>query len=136
MYLALGVAYVAACDSEKKEAELAQKKKEELRKELDEIDRKSEMDIMFFYYSWYNNIPYKTVMELYEKGEIKIEQLQKCLKDHQQKKIESNMKENKEQIKKRIISDLNGKKPIGIVWLQKQYKIGFLLAKEIYLEIK
>ena len=46
------------------------------------------------------------------------------------------MKENKEQIKKRIISDLNGKKPIGIVWLQKQYKIGFLLAKEIHLEIK
>ena len=83
MYLALGVAYVDACDSEKKEAERARKKKEELRKELDEIDRKSEMDIMFFYYSWYNNIPYKTVVELYEKGKITIEQLQKCLKVHQ-----------------------------------------------------
>ena len=41
IYLALGVAYVAACDSEKKEAERSRKKKEELRKELDEIDRKS-----------------------------------------------------------------------------------------------
>ena len=83
MYLALGVAYVAARDSEKKEAELQRKKQEELKRELDEIDRKTEMDILFFYYSWYNNIPYKKVVELYEKGKITIEQLQKCLKVHQ-----------------------------------------------------
>ena len=83
MYLALGLAYVAARDAEKKEELRAKKEKEALQKELDEIDRKTEMDIMFFYYSWYNNIPYKKVVELYEKGGITIEQLQKCLKDHQ-----------------------------------------------------
>ena len=58
------------------------------------------------------------------------------MKQSKKKTKELSMKETKEQIKKRIVDDLNGKKPKGIAWLQKQYKIGFPLAKEIYLEIK
>lgn len=76
MYLALGAAYIAAVDAEKKE-------EERRRKEAEEIEKKTEMDIMFFYYSWYNNIPYEKVVELYKKGQITLEQLKKCLNDHQ-----------------------------------------------------
>ncbi len=76
MYLALGAAYIAAVDAEKKE-------EEQNRKEAEEIENKTEMDIMFFYYSWYNNIPYEKVVELYKNGQITIEQLKKCLNDHQ-----------------------------------------------------
>lgn len=76
IYLALGAAYIAAADAEKKE-------KEQSRKEAEEIEKKTEMDIMFFYYSWYNNIPYEKVVELYKKGQITLEQLKKCLNDHQ-----------------------------------------------------
>lgn len=76
MYIALGAAYIAAVDAEKKE-------EEQSRKEAEEIEKKTEMDIMFFYYSWYNNIPYEKVVELYKKGQITIEQLKKCLNDHQ-----------------------------------------------------
>ena len=75
MYIALGAAYIAAVDAEKKE--------EQSRKEAEEIEKKTEMDIMFFYYSWYNNIPYEKVVELYKKGQITLEQLKKCLNDHQ-----------------------------------------------------
>lgn len=76
IYLALGAAYIAAVDAEKKE-------EEQSRKEAEEIEKKTEMDIMFFYYSWYNNIPYEKVVELYKKGQITLEQLKKCLNDHQ-----------------------------------------------------
>ncbi len=76
MYLALGAAYIAAVDAEKKE-------EEQSRKEAEEIEKNTEMDIMFFYYSWYNNIPYEKVVELYKKGQITLEQLKKCLNDHQ-----------------------------------------------------
>ena len=76
MYLALGAAYIAAVDAEKKE-------EEQSRKEAEEIEKKTEMDIMFFYYSWYNNIPYEKVVQLYKKGQITLEQLKKCLNDHQ-----------------------------------------------------
>ncbi len=76
MYIALGIAYIAAVDAEKK-------KEEQSRKEAEEIEKKTEMDIMFFYYSWYNNIPYEKVVELYKKGQITLEQLKKCLNDHQ-----------------------------------------------------
>lgn len=76
IYLALGVAYIAAVDAEKKE-------EEQSRKEVEEIEKKTEMDIMFFYYSWYNNIPYEKVVELYKNGQITLEQLKKCLNDHQ-----------------------------------------------------
>lgn len=76
MYIALGAAYIAAVDAEKKE-------EERNRKEAEEIEKKTEMDIMFFYYSWYNNIPYEKVVELYKKGQITLEQLKKCLNDHQ-----------------------------------------------------
>ena len=83
MYIALGVAYIAAVDAEKKEEQQAKKEAEDLQKELDEIDRKTNLDIMFFYYSWYNNIPYEKVVELYKNGQITLEQLKKCLNDHQ-----------------------------------------------------
>lgn len=76
MYIALGAAYIAAVDAEKKE-------EEQSRKEAEEIEKKTEMDIMFFYYSWYNNIPYQKVVEFYKKGQITLEQLRKCLNDHQ-----------------------------------------------------
>lgn len=76
MYIALGAAYIAAVDAEKKE-------EEQSRKEAEEIEKKTEMDIMFFYYSWYNNIPYEKVVKLYKKGQITLEQLRKCLNDHQ-----------------------------------------------------
>lgn len=76
MYIVLGAAYIAAVDAEKKEEERS-------RKEAEEIEKKTEMDIMFFYYSWYNNIPYEKVVELYKKGQITLEQLKKCLNDHQ-----------------------------------------------------
>ncbi len=76
MYIALGAAYIAAVDAEKKE-------EEQSRKEAKEIEKKTEMDIMFFYYSWYNNIPYEKVVELYKKGQITLEQLKRCLNDHQ-----------------------------------------------------
>lgn len=76
MYIALGAAYIAAIDAEKKE-------EEQSRKEAEEIEKKTKMDIMFFYYSWYNNIPYEKVVELYKKGQITLEQLKKCLNDHQ-----------------------------------------------------
>lgn len=76
MYIALGAAYIAAVDAEKKE-------EEQSRKEAEEIEKKTEMDIMFFYYSWYNNIHYEKVVELYKKGQITLEQLKKCLNDHQ-----------------------------------------------------
>ena len=76
MYLALGAAYIAAVDAEKKEEERSHK-------EAEEIEKKTEMDIMFFYYSWYNNIPYEKVVELYKKGQITLEQLKNCLNDHQ-----------------------------------------------------
>ena len=42
------------------------------------------------------------------------------------------MKETKEHIKERILKDLTNKRVKGIVWLQKEYGVGFSLAKEIY----
>ena len=42
------------------------------------------------------------------------------------------MKENKEQIKDRILKDVSSKRIKGVAWLQKEYGIGFKLAKEIY----
>ena len=44
------------------------------------------------------------------------------------------VKENKEQIKDRILEDISSKRIKGIAGLQKEYGIGFQLAKEIYLE--
>ena len=76
MIAALGVAYVAACDAEKKE-------EQRLQKELDEIDRKTDLDIMFFYYAWYNNIALEDVKKRYENGLISFAQLKKCLEEHQ-----------------------------------------------------
>ena len=46
------------------------------------------------------------------------------------------MKENREEIKRRIINKIKGNKDIGIADIQKQYGIGFTLAKEIYCEVK
>ncbi len=43
------------------------------------------------------------------------------------------MKQTKDEIKARIISDLANKNVKGISWLQKNYGIGFKLAEEIYL---
>ncbi len=42
------------------------------------------------------------------------------------------MKETKEHIKERILKDLSNKKVKGIAWLQKEYGVGFSLAKEVY----
>ncbi len=83
MYVALGLAYSAARDAEKKEEECAIKEEQKLQEELKEIDRKTNLDIMYFYYSWYNNIPYNRVKQMHEVGTLKIEDLEKCLKDHQ-----------------------------------------------------
>ena len=44
------------------------------------------------------------------------------------------VKENKEQIKDRILKDVSSKRIKGISWLQKEYGIGFKLAKEIYFD--
>lgn len=44
------------------------------------------------------------------------------------------MRENKEQIKGRILKIISPKRIKGIAWLQKEYGIGFQLAKDIYLE--
>ena len=74
MYVALGLAYIAACDSEKKE--------EKRQKEIEEMERKTDLDIMYFYYSWYNNIPYNKVKQMHEEGTLKIEELEKCRKEH------------------------------------------------------
>ena len=84
MYMALGLAYAAAKDAEKKEEERAIKEKQKLQEELKEIDHKTNLDIMYFYYSWYNNIPYNKVKQMHEDGTLKIEDLDKCLKEHQQ----------------------------------------------------
>lgn len=69
--------WVTGCDL------IEKKEEEQSRKEAEEIEKKTEMDIMFFYYSWYNNIPYEKVVELFKKGQITQEQLKKCLNDHQ-----------------------------------------------------
>lgn len=82
MYAALGLAYIAACDAEKKEEQQAKKEAEDLQKELDEIDRKTNLDIMFFYYSWYNNISYNDVVKNYKNGTITLAQLEKCYREH------------------------------------------------------
>ena len=82
MYVALGLAYCAARDSEKKEEERAIKEEQKLQEELEEIDRKTDLDIMYFYYSWYNNIPYNKVKQMHEEGTLKIEELEKCRKEH------------------------------------------------------
>ena len=42
------------------------------------------------------------------------------------------MKETKEHIKERILNDLANKRVKGIAWLQKEYGVGFPLAKEVY----
>lgn len=40
---------------------------------------------------------------------------------------------NRDEIKKNILSDLTKYQTVkSVVWLQKKYKIGFSLAKEIY----
>lgn len=83
MYAALGLAYSAARDAEKKEEERAIKEEQKLQEELKEIDRKTNLDIVYFYYSWYNSIPYNRVKKMHEEGTLKIEDLEKCLKDHQ-----------------------------------------------------
>lgn len=44
------------------------------------------------------------------------------------------MKESREQLKKRIICDLKEIRKRGIAWIQKEYGVGFELAKEIYYE--
>ena len=82
MYVALGLAYYAARDSEKKEEERAIKEEQKLQEELEEIDCKTDLDIMYFYYSWYNNIPYNKVKQMHEEGTLKIEELEKCRKEH------------------------------------------------------
>ncbi len=82
MYAALGLAYIAARDAEKKEEQQAKKEAEDLQNELDEIDRKTNLDIMFFYYSWYNNISYNDVVKNYKIGAITLAQLEKCYKEH------------------------------------------------------
>ena len=83
MYVALGLAYSAVRDAEKKEEERAIKEEQKLQEELKEIDRKTNLDIMYFYYSWYNNIPYNRVKQMHEDGALKNEELEKCLKEHQ-----------------------------------------------------
>lgn len=83
MYVALGLACSAARGAEKKEEELTIKEEQKLQEELKEIDRKTNLDILYFYYSWYNNIPYNRVKQMHEEGTLKIEDLEKCLKDHQ-----------------------------------------------------
>ena len=83
MYVALGLAYSAAREAEKEEEEHAIKEEQKLQEELKEIDRKTNLDIMYFYYSWYNNIPYNRVKQIHEEGTLKIEELEKCLKEHQ-----------------------------------------------------
>lgn len=42
------------------------------------------------------------------------------------------MKESREEIKTRIINDTKDRETISVSWLQKEYGIGFSLAKEIY----
>ena len=83
MYVALGLAYVAACDEEKKERERVVENERVLQKELEEIERETNLDIMYFYYSWYNNISYNKVRQMHEMGTIKIEELERCLEEHQ-----------------------------------------------------
>ena len=41
------------------------------------------------------------------------------------------MKESREQLKKRIIYDLKDIRKRGIAWIQKEYGVGFELAKDI-----
>lgn len=45
------------------------------------------------------------------------------------------MKESSKKIKERILNDIYAKRIVGIEWLQKEYGIALLLAKEIYNEI-
>ena len=82
MYLGLGLAYCAARDSEKKEEERAIKEEQKLQEELEEIDHKTDLDIVYFYYSWYNNIPYNKVKQMHEEGTLDINELRQCFKEH------------------------------------------------------
>ena len=83
MMTVLGIAYVAACNEEEKEKKRAIENERVLQKELEEIERETNLDIMYFYYSWYNNIPYNKVRQMYKAGTIKMEELEKCLEEHQ-----------------------------------------------------
>lgn len=47
-----------------------------------------------------------------------------------------NMKESKEQIILRVLKDIDSKKVKGIAWIQREYGVGFLVAKEIYIRYK
>lgn len=46
------------------------------------------------------------------------------------------MKEDREAIKQRILNDIKDKTTISVSWLQREFGIGFSLAKEIYCEFK
>lgn len=46
------------------------------------------------------------------------------------------MKDNKEQLKQKIINDVKSRTNLSISWLEKKYEIGFSLAKEIYSECR
>jgi len=48
--------------------------------------------------------------------------------------MQKNTKESREQLKKRIIYDLKDIRKRGIALIQKEYGVGFELAKEIYCE--
>ena len=82
MMAVLGIAYISACSEEKKEKERAHEKEKTLQEELDEIEQQTNLEIMYFYYSWYNNIPYNKVRKMHEAGAIKIEELQKCYEEY------------------------------------------------------
>ena len=44
------------------------------------------------------------------------------------------MKENKEELKTRIINELKARKRITLSGIQTEFKVGFALAEEIYVE--
>ena len=46
------------------------------------------------------------------------------------------MKENKEELKIRIINELKAKKKITLSGIQTEFKVGFALAEEIYFELE
>ena len=50
--------------------------------------------------------------------------------------MQKKMKDNKEQLKQKIINDVKSRTNLSISWLQKKYGIGFSLAKEIYSEYR
>ena len=46
------------------------------------------------------------------------------------------MNEDRETVKQRIIADIQDKTNISVSWIQREYGIGFPLAKEIYCELR